>query len=184
VADECSRRRHRARRSGSGYDRAHGAHGPRSHMVFVMKLAGKDGQSLELRILGYQFPHLATMPYDSNWLIVAGNVTHARGSWQFTDPCLLTYEAAALASWMDRLAEADRFSSICDFMEPSLEFRALVEMDRPVLRVTFDYGALPSWAADERGAEEQIWIDFAIEELDLRLLAQQWRAELAKYPPR
>jgi hypothetical protein len=159
-------------------------HDPQWYVVFVMKLVGKDGQSLELRILGYQFPHLATAPYDSNWLIVAGDVKHARGSWQFTDPCLLTYEAAELASWINSLADAGRLSGICDFIEPSLEFRALIEMDRSVLRVTFDYQALPSWASDQTGAEEPMWIDFPIEELDLRLAALQWRAELAAYPQR
>ena len=40
---------------------------------------------LELRILGYEFPHIETAEYDSNWLVVAGNVTHStKGSWQFT----------------------------------------------------------------------------------------------------
>ena len=92
-----------------------------------MKLASKDGQSVELRILGYEFPHLETALYDSNWLVVVGNVSNSRGSWQFTHPCLLTYEADKLASWMDALVEANRFPTTCGFIEPNLEFRALVE---------------------------------------------------------
>jgi hypothetical protein len=45
-----------------------------------MKLASKDGQKFEMRIAGYQFPHLETADYDSNWLIIAGEVIHPKGS--------------------------------------------------------------------------------------------------------
>ena len=45
-----------------------------------MKLASKDGQSFEMRILQYQFPHLETEEYDSNGLIVAGDIIHPKGS--------------------------------------------------------------------------------------------------------
>ena len=149
----------------------------------VMKFAGRDGQFLELRILGYQFPHIETAMYDSNWLVVAGNVTHSRGSWQFTQPCLLTYEAERLASWMTALVETDRLPTTCAFIEPNLEFRALLHMNRPVLRVYFDLEALPQWASSASG-EEVTWVEFPIEELDLRSIARQWRAELSAYPQR
>jgi hypothetical protein len=148
-----------------------------------MKFAGRDGQFLELRILGYQFPHIETAEYDSNWLVVAGNVTHPMGSWQFTDPCLLTYEAERLASWMDALAEADRFPTTCAFIEPNLEFRTLLNTNRPMLRVYFDLESRPQWASSA-SAEEVTWVEFPIEELDLRSTARQWRAELSAYPQR
>ena len=41
-----------------------------------------DGQSLELRILGYQYPDLETEDYDSNWLNVEGKVAHPRGDFK------------------------------------------------------------------------------------------------------
>jgi hypothetical protein len=146
-----------------------------------MKLASKDRCSIvELQILGYQFPHLETEEYDSNWLIVAGNVTHPRGSWQFIQPCLLTYEAEQLASWMDAVAYAELPYDDCGFIEPNLEFRALLNIDRPVLRVYFDLEARPSWATKV----EEIFVDFAIEDLDLKSIAQQWRTELSAYPQR
>jgi hypothetical protein len=147
-----------------------------------MKFASKDGQLLELRILGYEFPHIETAEYDSNWLVVAGNVTNSRGSWQFTHPCLLTYEAAQLASWMDALMEANRFPTTCGFIEPNLEFRALVSMNRPMLRAYFELEARPSWASSAFG--EETWVEFPIEEPDLRSTARQWRAELSAYPQR
>jgi hypothetical protein len=148
-----------------------------------MKFASKDGQFLELRILGYQFPHIETAEDDSNWLIVAGNVINSMGSWQFTQPCLLTYEAERLASWTDALMEANRFPTTCGFIEPNLEFRTLVNMNRPMLRVYFELEARPSWASNAFG-EEDTWVEFPIEELDLRSTARQWRAELSAYPQR
>jgi hypothetical protein len=148
-----------------------------------MKFASRDGQFLELRILGYQFPHIETAEYDSNWLVVAGDVIHSRGSWQFTDPCLLTYEAERLASWMDALVETDGFPTTCGFMEPNLEFRAVLNVNRPMLRVYFELEARPSWASGAFG-EGVTWVEFPIEELDLRSIARQWRAELSVYPQR
>ncbi len=146
-----------------------------------MKLASKDGRSIvELQILGYQFPYLETKEYDSNWLIVAGNVMHQSGSWQFTDPCLLTYEAEQLASWMDLVADTELPSGSCDFTEPTLEFRTLLNIDRPVLRVYFDLKARPSWATKV----EEIFVEFAIEDIDRRSIGQQWRTELSAYPQR
>jgi hypothetical protein len=146
-----------------------------------MKLASKDRFSIvELQILGYQFPHLETEEYDSNWLIVAGNVTHPRGLWQFIQPCLLTYEAEQLASWMDAVAHAKSTHEYCGFIEPNLEFRALWNINAPVLRVYFDLEARPSWATKV----EEIFVEFAIEDLDLRSISEQWRTELSAYPQR
>jgi hypothetical protein len=82
-----------------------------------MKLASSDGQTFEMRILGYQFPHLETELHDSNWLIIAGEVTHPKGSWQFKAPCLLTYEAERLASWIDLVAEGEQLPTSCSFLD-------------------------------------------------------------------
>jgi|EndMetStandDraft_9_1072997.scaffolds.fasta_scaffold78516_2 hypothetical protein len=149
-----------------------------------MKLVSRDGQSFELQILGYEFPHLETAEYDSNWLVVAGEVGHSRGSWRFTHPCLLTYEAAGLATWMDAVADIGSCSDTCGFIEPNLEFRALLNLERPVLRVYFNLEARPSWASSPGAGLEDLWVEFPIEEIDLRSAAQQLRAELNQYPQR
>jgi hypothetical protein len=150
-----------------------------------MKLSSKDRCSIvELQILGYEFPHFETKEYDSNWLIVAGNVTHPRGSWHFSHPCLLTYEAERLAFWMDAVADAKSPSDSCAFTEPNLEFRSLLNIDRPVLRVYFALEARPSWATYPADDTQDIFVEFAIEDLDLRSIVQQWRSELSVYPQR
>ena len=149
-----------------------------------MKLVSRDGQSFELQILGYEFPHFETAEYDSNWLVVAGEVGHSRGSWQFTHPCLLTYEAAGLATWMDAVADTGSCSDTCGFIEPNLEFRALLNLEQPVLRVYFNLEARPSWASNPGAGLEDLWVEFPIGEIDLRSAAQQLRAELKQYPQR
>jgi hypothetical protein len=86
--------------------------------------------------------------------------------------------------WLDALAEPNRLASTCGFTEPNLEFRAILDVKRPMLRVCFELEARPSWACDAHAASEDIWVEFPIEELDLRSAAVQWRAELSRYPQR
>ena len=150
-----------------------------------MKLASSDGQTFEMRILGYQFPHLETELYDSNWLIIAGEVMHPKGSWQFNDPCLLTYEAERLASWIDLVAEGEPPPTSCGFVEPNLEFRAVGSVQQPVLRAYFRLEARPKWAPRKRARDgDELWVEFPLGELDLRSIARQWREELRSYPQR
>jgi hypothetical protein len=50
---------------------------------------------------------------------------------------------SGLAAWMDALAEDNRLATTSSFIEPNLEFRVLVNMKRPMLRVYFDLEARP-----------------------------------------
>jgi hypothetical protein len=136
-----------------------------------MRLASKDGQMFEMRIVGYQFPHLETVEYDSNWLIIAGDVIHPNGSWRFSDPCLLTYEGKRLASWMESIAEGEPVESICGFIEPNLQFRAVLGVDLRVLRVYFELEARPKWAP-KRAPKDDLWVEFPVAEVDLRSTAR------------
>src|SRR5262249_15940307 len=135
-----------------------------------------------MQILQYQFPVIST-GYDANWLIVACEITHPKGAWRFKDPCLLTCEAEQLASWMEAVAGGEPLPTTCDFMEPNLEFRAMVGDQRPLLRVHFDVEARPKWAPDGHGRED-IWVQFPLDELDLGLIAREWRWEISKFPQR
>ena len=85
---------------------------------------------------------------------------------------------------MDAVADANPRSNTCGFTEPNLEFRTLLSIKRPVLRVYFDLEARPSWASNGSAGKEDIWIEFPIEELDLRSAARHWRAELSAFPQR
>ena len=109
---------------------------------------------------------------------------HPKGSWQFSDPCLLTYEAERLASWIDSVAEGEPLPTTCGFIEPTLEFCA-AGFQQPVLRVYFELEARPKWSPRKRARDDDgVWVEFPLGELDLRSIARQWREELHSYPQR
>jgi hypothetical protein len=147
-----------------------------------MKFCGVDGQSVELRVVGYQFPDLAEIEFDSNWLRIEGKVSHPRGQWSFEDPCLLTYEVSRLADWLDALAQGNSISDEIGFVEPNLSFRIVRSATATVLRVYFELEARPGWVATPTAGLEDLRVEFPLQELDLRQAACSLREELANYP--
>ncbi|MBI3351265.1 MAG: hypothetical protein HY036_01660 [Nitrospirae bacterium] len=149
-----------------------------------MKLIGTDGQMFELRIVGYQYPDLETEEFDSNWLQIEGKVTHPKDSWTFTDPCLLTYEVAELAKWLESLAENRALSRTLRFIEPNLSFEFRENPFPRTLRIYLDLEARPRWARGEKANAEDIWVEFPVSDDVLRQAADSLRRQLEKYPKR
>ena len=115
-----------------------------------MKLIGQESEEFGLEVLGYEFPHIATHEWDSEWLIVAGHVSCGRGRWKFRDPCLCTFELAALAAWLERLQTGTAESEL-DFTEPNLRFQYLEDGAGGAVSVAFSQEAAPPWMTpDER----------------------------------
>jgi hypothetical protein len=147
-----------------------------------MHLAGPDG-SFDLTLLGYQFPELAAEPYDSNWLQVRAAVRHPRGSWTATDPCLLTYEAARLAEWLDAVAVGAAADAELSFLEPCLGFELREGSGGAcVLRVYFQYEFRPPWAVGLH--DEAAVLDVSADADALRGAASALRAQLRAFPQR
>lgn len=146
-----------------------------------MHLAGPDG-SFDLTILGYQFPELAAESYDSNWLRVRAAVRHPRGSWTAHDPCLLTYEAARLAEWLEAVAVGAAADAEVSFLEPSLAF-ALREgsQGRLVVRAYFQFEFRPPWAVD---LHEAAVLDVPADADTLHSAASALRVQLRAFPQR
>ena len=149
-----------------------------------MRLVSRDGQLLNLEILGYQFPLLQTEPFDSNWLRVRGKVVHPRGFWTFEDPCLLTYEVAALADWLEKAGGDTPHRSDIGFTEPNLEFRLVYDSSVPHLRIYFELESRPPWAASKVAGQEDLWVQFSLVELDLNDASQSLRKQLEAFPQR
>lgn len=147
-----------------------------------MHMDGPDG-SLELSLLGYQYPGLVTEPFDSNWLHVRVAVRHPRGDWVATDPCLLTYEAVALADWLEAAAAGREGDAELDFLEPCLRF----ELRGPgvggrALRVHFEHELRPPWARVD--VEADAYLDLSAAPEVLAVAADALRAQVARYPQR
>jgi len=150
-----------------------------------VKFTSSSGSGFKLEILGYQFPHLETEEYDSNWLIIKTNVTHPERSWTSRGPDLLTYEIAELADWLVGIAHGQAVNPVLRFIEPNLEFRLLdLEPTRQLLRIYFELESRPDWASQDKGIMEDLWVEFPIPELDLEEAVRSLRQQLSKYPQR
>lgn len=153
-----------------------------------MRLKARDA-AFHMTILGYQHPDAAGEPYDANWLSIHVEAAAPGQAWTGTDPCLLTYEAARLADWLEQVGAGKEAPRAISFLEPVLLFR-LVKDDsgRRVLRVHFGNLINPSWRMLERPAGKpanpDIWLDFPLDEVDLQAAAAELRQELRRYPNR
>lgn len=146
-----------------------------------MIFSNGDGVSLELQVLGYQFPDEKS-DWDPNWLIVAGSITHPRGSWRFTDPCLTTFELEQLAKWFEDAAQGKPNPAEGYFTEPCLEFR-LVRGPQLAIEVILAHECAPPWlTGDERLGG--FALQFPIPPMDPMELARAARKFLVKFPER
>ena len=148
-----------------------------------MELKGAANMEFELKVVGYQFPHLQHEPYDSDWLKINIRVKHPRGSWSSTDPCLLTYELASLIEWLESIVNDEPVDSEIDFIEPNLHFALLTDGTKK-LRVYFELECRPSWApADEAGLDD-LWVEFEVTPESLKSAAENLRLQLQRFPVR
>ena len=143
-----------------------------------MRLLSDDGTSIELTVVGYQFQQFVGVPYDSNWLIIAGRVTLAGREWKFRDPCLLTNEVLALADWFQARSRAPNDNGEIGFIEPNLRFK----WRQGVLQVNLDLESRP-WSTSEDNTEE-FYLRFSPTPDELASVASSLRADLLKYPMR
>jgi hypothetical protein len=149
-----------------------------------MRLTGPDG-ALTLTLAGYQFPHLATVEHDSNWLNVHVRVRHPRGEWAAQDASLLTYEAASLAGWLEAVASGREPDAECSFLEPNLRFEVRAdEAGGRTLRVYFELELRPAWAPYDGAPEDDLFIDVPVERAQLTTAAASLRRQLAGCPQR
>ncbi|WP_423222104.1 WapI family immunity protein [Ideonella lacteola] len=140
-----------------------------------------DANSLELRILGYQFPKNSSAKYDSNWLVIGCRVDAEGQAWTFQDPCLLTWEVGALIEHLEALASGATTRRSLGFTEPNLEFVSCSPSD---LRVLFSLEASPPWLHDEPVQDCAFFIDFAVSPGQLLEAGASLRRQLDKFPAR
>jgi hypothetical protein len=187
-----------------------------------MQLRSPDGASVVLRITGYQFPeHQArgqefaldwlevwakvgptpsgkwVRDEDANWLRVRGYITLADGkTWAFEDPCLTTWDALELGSWLREVAAGtvppspvagDEPEELLDFLEPNIAFSVEDRTaDRVQIRIHFSLESLPPWLQNaelEPGLFEY-FVRLEISAEELTRAAESWMLELAEFPER
>ncbi|WP_406297136.1 hypothetical protein [Streptomyces sp. NBC_00624] len=159
-------------------------------------LLSDQANSVEFRPLRYQFAQVGDNSYDDNWLVIAGAVTTAEGSWSFADPCLLTDEARVVTTWLRAVAagkvavtrpDADgELSPDTWFVEPVLAF-SLADQDEAgaVIRLHLSLEATPPWQqGDDAPDIYQYVVEVRLGKAGLLHAADQWDLALASFPPR
>jgi len=161
-------------------------------------LVGRDGSAVALTPVGYEFP-AATDADDAIWLVVRGDVAAPGGSWSFSDPCLLTYEARALADWLRRAAAGEvpprlaappgedaAWEPDLTFLEPNVAFSlAGVSAERARLRVHFSLESFPPWLDKERSFDLYAYsVEIDTTRAAVLRAASEWEVEIAAFPRR
>jgi hypothetical protein len=150
-----------------------------------MEFGSRGGTYLRLAVLGYQFPAMATEPYDSNWLNIKLTASGPFGSWSAVDPALLIYEAKDLESWLRSLATGSPNSRGWSALEPNLWMEWEPLGTSRILRIGFGAEFLPP-TFDKRvdSTPDEAFLDFTVDAKVLAAAAESLQLELARFPQR
>lgn len=148
-----------------------------------MEIKGIDNQSVELKITNYQFPTSLDRDWDGNWLSIYLKVDSKVGKWQTLDPSLTTWEVQELIDWFNGLSNDSKPDLIDkEFTEPNLSFCLLSDfkLSKKQIRIKFDLECRPKSAVEDK----EYFVDFELDNSELKRIASDLIAELRKYPIR
>jgi hypothetical protein len=151
-----------------------------------MLLRGSEGNELELALVGYQFPDEERDPWDSNWLLVSVRVLATQGSWEVVDPCLTTWEAKHLVSWLVHAAAREPSEVPMTFTEPNLTVTARSRPGAPLrvrVRACFALELRPPWSRTASGSGD-LCVDLDVDRGDLARAAASLLADVVRFPQR
>jgi hypothetical protein len=151
-----------------------------------MLLRGSEGNELELALVGYQFPDEERDPWDSNWLLVSVRVLATQGSWEVVDPCLTTWEAKHLVSWLVHAAAREPSEVPMTFTEPNLTVTARSRTGAPLrvrVRACFALELRPPWSRTASGSGD-LCVDLDGDRGDLARAAASLLADVVRFPQR
>ena len=80
----------------------------------------ENNKSLELDVLGYEFPDAEDDYFDANWLNVGIRYDDGSLSFRQIDSCLLAFELEELTETLDAILEGRETGTATDFTEPYL----------------------------------------------------------------
>lgn len=152
-----------------------------------MRLGSGDGDSVVLEVLGYEFPqaHGRMDRWDKNWLDIQGIVRVSGGrSWGFTHPCLTTFEAERLGSWL-RDIRIGQATSMLFFTEPLLDFQAEPTRDGSVkISIGLGHEASPPSELIQPGDARDFLVVVTLSLQDLDQAITDWDRACTKFSER
>jgi hypothetical protein len=141
-----------------------------------------NNQTVEFRIVNYQFPDINDGDWDGNWLLIYLNVKSDLGNWQTTDPSLTTWDIQSLVDWFINLSsDKELEENPIEFLEPNLKFWFIrSESGKKKVKIKFDLESRPKSADDNT----KYYVDAEWTNEELIIIATELKAELEKYPER
>ncbi|MGZ5247459.1 MAG: WapI family immunity protein, partial [Flavitalea sp.] len=130
-----------------------------------MHFKGKDGQAVELKILGYQYESDFDNEWDANWLRIYLKVESEFGFWQTVDSSLTTWEIRKILEWFNELSQNIIVEDYeLTFIEPNLAFELLdINDEFKLIQIKFEAESKPKSAI----AEEEYFVNFYFSNKDL-----------------
>lgn len=148
-----------------------------------MIFSGIDNQTVELRIMNYQYPEVIAGDWDGNWLNIYLNVKSNVGHWQTVDPSLTTWEVRDLINWFRDLSLNKKPDYIdIGFTEPNLSFELLNSHESlgKLFRIKFNLESRPQSAKDEK----EYFVDCLADNNELSRISADLKLEFERYPER
>jgi hypothetical protein len=151
-----------------------------------MKLETRDGRSFSLRVERYEFPDEELGPTEDNpaddfdtgrFLVVAASFRNAGSDWSASGPVMTTTEVGRFVDWMDSIVKGHPLSTGVYFTGRDLEFT--IDHDARNLLVHACRDFRPDWSTTA-----DVTIEFAIDQVDLRVAAESLRSQLKCFPGR
>ena len=162
-----------------------------------MKLESLDGQFVDLTVTSYQFGGGRSVgdqrDWDANWLMVHGKVWDGDRSWEFSDPCMTTWEARELAGWLRGLTNASPEtveSAEPDELrlwltEPNLTFELAGTTEGLIsLIVHFDAESRPPSGSSDDGQGLGHRVALSVPDAVLMRAVDDWDQDLTQFPER
>lgn len=134
----------------------------------------------DLKALRYQYPNIFGNEANSNWLRIDVDATSDSGSWSFSQPCLLNWEAMAIADYLEEMANETASERGVGFWEPNLYF---AKNEQNHLLIYFDCNSAPPWFVSSAEVPRYI-LTFELSPASLRAAALELRKQLEHVPLR
>jgi hypothetical protein len=157
-----------------------------------MRLGTAPGDTLELSVVGYQFPEAKDPRQRFSWHVVQGRACTSGRAWAFRWPALTCDESARLPGWLSQVADAldaddsptqPPLSTREAFIEPDLTFEVTALDDgHATLRVELDVElhAQPTPRALHPDGPTVLQLQVSAEQL--RNAAAEWALDVERYP--
>jgi hypothetical protein len=147
---------------------------------FIMKINSSNGNSFQLKIIGYEFPDIKDDYYDSSWLMIQIDVVSSQDTWSAIFSSLNTFEVEELVNWLSSIDSIKNDPGSRGFIEPCLDFQFSINADGQQFLNVFCMNEMSPNA--EQGNTSKI--EFTVSEINLTQAAKELRLELQKFPQR